>query len=219
MNEQTVQFKKISLADRVFDKLETDILVGTYAPGTILTELHLADELGVSRTPIHEALRQLEQERLLADTGKGYRVIGITKKDVADVMDIRLGVEGLAAYYAAQNRTEEGLKALREIVELQEFYRQNKDSDRVRQMDDEFHTTICQLCSHQVIADMLNPLHKKIQNYRRASFSDQKRTNSIAEEHRAIYEAIAAGNAERARAEMEQHVRNGKESMMEKEVD
>lgn len=218
MSVPTVQFKKISLADRVFEKLESDILLGVYAPGTVLTEVKLAEALGVSRTPAHEALRRLELERLIVDTGKGYQVVGITRRDVQDVMDIRLGVEGLAAYYAAENRTEEGLQALREIVELQEFYIQNKDPEHIRQMDDEFHATICRLCGHQVIADMLNPLHKKIQNYRRASFSDQTRTNSIAAEHRAIYEAIAAGNTVRARAEMEQHVRNGKESMLEKEM-
>ena len=65
------QFKSTSLADQVFERLENDIIQGTYAKGELLTELKLVEQLGVSRTPIREALRRLEQERLIADTGKG----------------------------------------------------------------------------------------------------------------------------------------------------
>ena len=75
-------FKSTSLADQVFDKLENDIILGVYPKGEILTELKLVDQLGVSRTPIREALRRLEQERLIADTGKGSLVLGITEDDL-----------------------------------------------------------------------------------------------------------------------------------------
>ena len=95
------QFKTTSLADQVFDKLENDIIVGNYPRGEILTELKLVEQLGVSRTPIREALRRLEQERLIADSGKGSIVLGITEEDFEDIMNIRQPVEGLAAYYAA----------------------------------------------------------------------------------------------------------------------
>ena len=74
-------FKSTSLADQVFDKLENDIIHGLYAKGEILTELKLVEQLGVSRTPIREALRRLEQERLITDTGKGSMVLGI--RDIA----------------------------------------------------------------------------------------------------------------------------------------
>ena len=71
-------FKSTSLADQVFDKLENDIIQGVYPKGEVLTELKLAEQLGVSRTPIREALRRLEQERLIADSGKVSVVLGIT---------------------------------------------------------------------------------------------------------------------------------------------
>ena len=80
-------FRTASLADQVFDKLEDDIVYGIYKRGEILTELKLAENLGVSRTPIREALRRLEQERLIEDTGKGSVVLGITKEDLMDIMD------------------------------------------------------------------------------------------------------------------------------------
>ena len=90
-------FKSTSLADQVFDKLENDIIQGVYPKGEILTELKLVEQLGVSRTPIRDALRRLEQERLIADTGKGSLVLGITDDDLLDIMNIRERIEGLVA--------------------------------------------------------------------------------------------------------------------------
>ena len=92
------EFKTISLATQVFEKLEEDIITGVYPRGEILTELKLVEQLGVSRTPIREALRRLEQERLIAESGKGSVVLGITLEDLVDIMDIRQRIEGLAAY-------------------------------------------------------------------------------------------------------------------------
>ena len=109
-------FKTASLADQVFEKLENDIIQGIYPKGEILTELKLVEQLGVSRTPIREALRRLEQERLIADAGKGSRVLGITEDDLLDIMNIRERIEGLAAFYAAQNITEEGKADRKSVV-------------------------------------------------------------------------------------------------------
>ena len=108
--------KPISIADQVFEKLERDILSGKYPQGEILSELRLSGELGVSRTPIREALRRLEQERLIQDSGKGSVVLGITLEDLVDIMDIRLRCEGLAARYAALNRSEEDAARLRQLM-------------------------------------------------------------------------------------------------------
>ena len=84
------EFKSVSLADQVFEKLENDIITGVYPRGEILTELKLVEALGVSRTPIREALRRLEQERLITDAGKGSLVLGITLEDLMDIMVIFL---------------------------------------------------------------------------------------------------------------------------------
>ena len=92
----------ISIADQVFEELERDILSGVYERGEILTEMQAQRELGVSRTPIREALRRLEQEHIIESTSKGARVIGISAQDIADIREIRLRLEGLASRWAAE---------------------------------------------------------------------------------------------------------------------
>lgn len=207
-------FKSTSLADQVFDKLENDIIQGVYAKGEVLTELKLVEQLGVSRTPIREALRRLEQERLIADTGKGSIVLGITEEDLRDIMNIRQRIEGLAAYYATVNLTEEGRKELSHLVDLQDFYFSKWDTEHLRQVDDQFHDLICTLSGRTVITDTLIPLHRKTRRYRRISMEDRSRTTETMKEHREIYEAIVSGNAELAMELTTRHIANAKDHML-----
>lgn len=207
-------FKTVSLADQVFERLENDIITGVYARGEILTELKLVDQLGVSRTPIREALRRLEQERLIRESGKGSVVLGITVEDLMDIMNIRQHIEGLAAYYATKNMTQEGLDELRQISELQEFYHERRDADRLRQMDDRFHEAICNLSQRDVIRDTLLPLQRKTRRYRRISIDNPDRLNRSFQEHKAIYDAIVANNAELAAELTARHIVRAKENMM-----
>ena len=205
------EYKTVSLADQVFERLENDIIMGTIPRGEILTELKLVERLGVSRTPIREALRRLEQERLIADTGKGSLVLGITEDDLIDIMNIREQVEGLASYYATVNMTPEGLKELTHIVDLQEFYFNKGDTERLRQVDDQFHDTICLLSRRTVITDTLVPLMRKTRRYRRISMEDPQRIIRTQAEHRGIFDAIASGNADLARKLSTEHIANAKD--------
>ena len=207
-------YKSTSLADQVFDKLENDIIQGVYKRGELLTELKLVEQLGVSRTPIREALRRLEQERLIEDTGKGSRVLGITEEDLQDIMNIRERIEGLAAYYAAKNLTAEGLKELSHIVDLQEFYFSKQDKEHLRQVDDAFHDMICTLSGRSVIADTLIPLMRKTRRYRRVAIDNWDRTTDTMKQHKQLYEAIAAGNAELAQELATAHIIHAKEHMI-----
>ena len=211
-------YKSTSLADQVFDKLENDIIQGVYARGELLTELKLVEQLGVSRTPIREALRRLEQERLIEDTGKGSRVLGITEEDLQDIMNIRERIEGLAAYYAAKNITPEGLAELTHIVDLQEFYFSKRDKEHLRQVDDQFHDMICTLSKRSVIADTLVPLMRKTRRYRRVAIDNWERTTNTMNEHRKMYEAIASGNAELAEELATAHIVSAKRHMIEGEA-
>lgn len=210
------EFKTISLADQVFEKLENDIITGVYARGEILTELKLVDTLGVSRTPIREALRRLEQERLIAESGKGSVVLGITLDDLMDIMNIRQRIEGLAAYYAAKSLTPEGMEKLQGISELQEFYYGRHDVENLRKMDDLFHDTIYELSGRTVLHDTLLPLHRKTQRYRKSAIEVDSRLDCSIREHRAIFEAIAAGDGEKAEQLVTQHITNAKENMIER---
>ena len=210
------EFKSISLATQVFEKLEEDIITGVYPRGEILTELKLVEQLGVSRTPIREALRRLEQERLITESGKGSVVLGITMEDLVDIMDIRLRIEGLAAFYATQNLTEEGREQLRHISELQDFYYEKQDIENLRKMDDKFHDAIYQLCGRPVLRDTLVPLHRKSQRYRRISIEDRDRLSNSIKEHKQIYNAIISGDGELASQLITAHIEKAKKNMIER---
>lgn len=209
-------FRTESLADRIFSKLENDIILGVYARGEIVTELGLAERLGVSRTPIREALRRLEQERLIEDTGKGSLVRGISPEDVMDIMDIRIRVEPLTSYYAALNRTPEKIAELKHILELQEFYASKHDAEHMRQEDEDFHDVICSLCGRKVIYDTLIPLHRKTRLYRRISVESFPRQSVSVQEHWAIFNAIAAGDGDLAAKLTQEHLEKAKQSMIER---
>ncbi len=208
------EFRTTSLADQVFEKLENDIILGVYPRGEILTELKLVEQLGVSRTPIREALRRLEQERLISDSGKGSVVLGITEEDLLDIMNIREHIEALAAYYATLNATEEDCKELQHIMDLQDFYFSKWDVDHLRQVDDAFHDTICFMSKRTVITDTLVPLHRKTRRYRRQAMSDKERANNTLREHHEICDAICSGNAELARNLLAKHIENAKIYML-----
>ena len=207
-------FKTVSLADQVFEQLENDIIQGIYPRGEILTELKLAEQLGVSRTPIREALRRLEQERLISDAGKGSVVLGITEDDILDIMNIRQRIEGLAAYYATINMDDEARAELAHIVDLQEFYYNKEDLDHLRQADDKFHDAICRLSGRTVIYDTLRPLLRKPRRYRRISMQSKDRVTNTMREHREIYEAIISGNADLAMELSSKHIEKAKQHMI-----
>ena len=212
------EFRTTSLADQVFDKLENDIIQGVYARGEVLTELKLVEQLGVSRTPIREALRRLEQERLIADSGKGSVVLGITEADLMDIMNIREHIEALAAYYAARNMNEENRRELTHIIDLQDFYFSKWDPERLRQADDAFHDAICYMSKRTVIKDTLIPLHRKTRRYRRIAMSDKSRATVTLREHHAMYDAMMAGDADLARKLTAEHIRNAKIHMLGEEA-
>lgn len=203
-----IEHKTYSLADQVFERLEAEILSGQYVRGEILTEMKLCQALGVSRTPVREALRRLQQEHLLEETGKGLMVLGITSEDLRDILEVRLRLEGLAAARTAERITEEQLGQLRETMDLQEFYLSKRDADHIRAMDSRFHAQIYQFSGSIVLYDTLTPLHKKVQKYRKASIEDASRAADSVQEHRAVFEAIAAHNPQEAERLILQHTEN-----------
>ncbi len=208
------EHKSVSLADRVFDKLENDILSGRYSYGEVLTEARLSEELNVSRTPVREAIRRLEQESILRETGKGMMVLGITREDIADILDVRLCIEGMAARRAAQQITDDQLAALKEAVELQEFYVARGDYEHIQSQDHCFHELVYAGCHSTTLQNTLVPLHRKAQKYRRASVERVGRAAESVAEHRAIYEALAAHDADAAEQAVLAHIRHAKKSIL-----
>ena len=213
-----MEHKMISIADQVFEELERDILSGVYERGEVLTEMKLSERLHVSRTPIREALRRLEQERIIEPTSKGMKVIGISRDDISDICEIRLRLEGLAARWAAERADEAGIRFLKETLDLQEFYTQKQDPESIKNADSQFHQTIYTLCGSLSMLDTLEPLHRKLVKYRRVSVSAQSRAQKSLEEHRAIYEAIAAHDGDTAEKLTVLHVQNARDSILKRAI-
>ena len=203
-----MDYKTVSLSDQVFEHLESNILSGKYQRGEIITELQLCSELGVSRTPIREALRRLFQEHLIEDTPKGTMVLGITPKDFKDMSEIRLRIEDLAVRGFIRNADSDSLKALNEAVDFQEFYLARGDVDQLKALDGRFHEVIYAGCGSMILRDTLSPLHKKIQQYRRNSLRTPDRAAHSVKEHREILAAIQQKDADKAAELMKTHIQH-----------
>ncbi|MBU5450228.1 GntR family transcriptional regulator [Acetivibrio sp. MSJd-27] len=210
-----IEWNHASLGGKVFEAIEQAILGGTYAAGDSLTELGLSAELGVSRTPVREALRQLELEGLVQSVpNKGTVVVGISQKDIEDIYTIRMSIEGLACEWAAQKINGKELEKLKEIIELQEFYAQKNDVLQVWQLDRKFHETIYDASRSRPLKHTLTNFHNYIQKARELSFKSGGRTALSVKEHRDIYEAVAQHDGEKARVLTRQHIANARENFL-----
>ena len=207
------QVKFTSIADAVFEKLESDILTGVYKRGTILTENELSTQLEVSRTPIREAIRRLEQENLIKELSKGHEVIGITSADIMDIYDVRIAIEGKATRLCAERITDAEIDEMRDVIDLQEFYTIKNSADKIKGTDSRFHELIYKCSRSAIYESVLSSLHRKIQLCRKVSVSNTDRAEHAIKEHREIFNAIASRNVDLAEKLMVEHVINAKNNI------
>ena len=216
-----MEHRSISIADQIFDQLEREILAGKYARGEVLSELGLSKQLGVSRTPIREAIRRLEQEDFLEESGRGVVVVGITGEDMEDMYEIRLQTEGKAARRAALNITEEELAAMRDVLDLQRFYcgkSGENSSDQIKNLDSEFHRLLYRSSGSKSYFNTLNALHKRMTKFRKESVSKKSRALQALQEHEAICAALEAHDPDLAEQTVLRHVLNARARMREMEA-
>ncbi len=196
-----------SLRAVVFDDLERAIIAGEYQAGDSLSELMLSEKYGVSRTPVREALRQLELEGLVRlIPNKGATVVGVSEKDIDDIYAVRIRIEGLAARLCAENATDEEIQALERLVDLQEFYLYKEKPEQLWQLDGEFHNTIFDASRNRPLKSMLSSFHSYISRARSNSMRSAERAAQSVEEHRGILSAIAAHDGDRAEQLMTAHI-------------
>lgn len=208
----------VSLADAVYEQVERDILTGVYRRGDVLTELRLSDQLHVSRTPVREALRRLEQDDLVECQGKSIVVMGVTHLDLLDILEIRLRLEGLATAMCCRRITPQELTALDEIVTMQDFYVSRNLPDRIQESDSLFHQTIYAACGSRMFEKQLTNLHKRLVRYRKLSVSNKHRAQESTGEHKEIFQALADGDAERAEALAVRHVERARDNILHAEA-
>ena len=204
----------LPLRDVVFNTLREAILKGDLKPGERLMELQLASKLGVSRTPIREAIRMLEQEALAVTTPrKGAEVAKMTLKDMEDVLEIRDALDELAVRIACQKISDEQLKQLEDMKELFEKSTQTGNVKKIAEADVTFHDVIYEATGNPKLVTLLNNLREQVYRYRVEYIKDPKNYPTLIAEHEAILESLKNRDVKNAVEAMHVHVANQAEAV------
>ena len=198
-----------SLSSRVFHTIRENILSGKYATDEELKEKSIGEELGVSRTPVREALRQLELEGLVTIIpNKGAYVVGISQKDIHDIYEIRSRLEGLCARWAADQITKEQLDELEENIYLSDFHSSKGNSEQVVELDNKFHEILYNASGSKELRHVLLDFHHYVQRVRKITLAVTDRAVQSNEEHRKIVEALKKHDADQAEKLANEHMMN-----------
>ena len=205
---------KYSLRGQVFQEIREDILKGKFKENEELREATLGKELGVSRTPVREALRQLELEGLVhIIPNKGAYVTGITEKDVHDIYMTRSMLEGLCARWAAEHISEEQIQEMEEVLLLTEYHLNRGNAEQLAELDGKFHEVLYDASQSRILRHILSDFHKYVQVARKRSVKKEERAKKSLEEHREILNALRTGDADRAEELAHIHILNVMENL------
>lgn len=203
------------LREVVFESVRGAIISGVLKPGERLMEVQLAEKLGVSRTPIREAIRKLELEGLVVMIPrKGAYVADLSIKDITDVLEIRTALEGLASGLAALRITDEEIEEL-ELIAMQ-FHQAilAEDFDRILQGDIKFHDTIFKATRNEKLLQINNNLREQVQRFRIMYINQSNKSKEIAKEHFEIAEAISRRNIDMAEKIAKKHIENAEKYIL-----
>lgn len=206
----------LPLRDVVFNTLRQAILTGELKPGERLMEIHLANKLGVSRTPIREAIRKLELEGLVTMIPRrGAEVAQITEKSMNDVLEVRRSMDALCVELACERISEEALQELDSACDAFAEAVKTKDIRRIAQADVALHDIIVQATGNLRLVQLINNLSEQMYRYRFEYLKDISRHQSLIQEHRIIFEAIKARNKEEASSAAKLHIDNQAKAIIE----
>lgn len=200
------------LREIVYEELKREILVGEIAPGTRMMEIELADEMGVSRTPVREAIRKLEKEGLVTiEPRKGAYASDVSIKDMVDVLEVREDLEAMAAAMAAQRVNEEEKKNLIDAtLEYKRAVESEKTEDIIR-ADERFHQLIVNYSGNKTLVQLFSQVQELALRFRYLYYDDFSRYEGMPMEHREIEEAILSGDFDKARVAAGAHVKKLKQ--------
>lgn len=206
---------KYSLRGRVFHKIREDILSGKYKQNEELREATIGEELGVSRTPVREAFRQLELEGLLTIIpNKGAYVTGITAKDVQDIYMIRSLLEGLCVRWVTENISKELMEELEENIYLSEYHEEKGHLEQIAILDNRFHEILYDACESKMLEHLLRDFHQYVYRVRKLTLANVTRGRESTSEHKQIVEAIKEKDAARAESLANAHILRAYENML-----
>lgn len=197
------------LREVIFNSLREAIIVGELKPGERLMEVQLAEKMGVSRTPVREAIRMLELEGLVNMLPrKGAHVAELSEKDIMDVLEVRAVLDGLATGLASKRITDEEIKNLKHV---QSQFAASVEKDNLQgiiKKDVEFHEIIYRASRNEKLIQILNNLREKVQRFRVIYLKDYVSPRELIKEHAEIIDAVASKNTKGAVAMAEKHIRN-----------
>lgn len=197
----------LPLRDVVFQTLRQAILREDLAPGERLMEIPLANKLGVSRTPLREAIRMLEQEGLVVMIPRrGAQVAGISEKSLRDVLEVRKSLEKLAVELACERMTEEDMKEMNRAEEAFSAAVHEGDALRIAETDEQFHDVIYNSTGNTKLVQLLNNLREQMYRYRLEHIKDISSRQEIVREHEEILDAITRHDKETAIRLMSSHI-------------
>lgn len=202
-----------SLTSLIFDKIREDILNDKYRAGDKIVEAKLADELGVSRTPVREALKQLELDGLVDNIpNRGVVVKGISNQDIHDIYTIRVAIEGIAARWAVERMEDSVVDDLKEIYDLMEFYTFKDDIDKIFELNTKFHETIYKATKSRYLEQVLKDFQLFIKSTRNKSLQCAGRSSEALAEHKAIVDGFIEKDAEKAYQATVRHIESSRQN-------
>lgn len=205
------------LSNSLLGKIQKDILTGKLKPGQKLTEQHLCKTYGVSRTPVREALRQLEMDGLVENIlNRGAFVVGLSEQDYADMFELRKAYEIQAVKWAIERITEEQMDQLEETFEFMEFYTLRNDIDKMLTINTGFHQVIYEASQNRMLRKLLSSYQSFLKYKGVESVRDENYLSTVLEEHRAIFMAFKNKDVEAGAAAMERHIDNASSRRLKK---
>lgn len=199
----------LPLRDVVFNTLRQAILKGELVPGQRLMEIQLAKQLGVSRTPVREAIRKLELEGLVVTIPrKGAEVAEITEKDLKDVIEVRCALEELAVALACERISNAQIVQLKEALKNFEKLMKTGDITALAESDEKFHDIIFSATKNQRLIQLINNLREQVYRYRLEYLKDENEHNLLIQEHELIIENLQKRNAAAAKDVIHKHIQN-----------
>ena len=203
------------LREVIFNTLREAIIVGELKPGERLMEVQLAEKMGVSRTPVREAIRKLELEGLVDMLPrKGAHVADLSVKDIMDVLEVRSTLDGLASMLSAERITDDELKELKRVQTQFVNYVEKDNLQGSIKKDVEFHDVIYRSSRNDKLIQIANNLREQVQRFRVIYIKDYSSTRELIKEHEEILESITRKDPELARKSAQKHILNQEETII-----
>ncbi len=215
---QAFQERK-SLGEHVFESLKHSIVMGKIFSGEWLVESHIAETLGISRTPVREAIHKLEREGLIERQPRGgFTVLGLTRNDIEETFGIRSVLEGYAARLAAVKHNKEELEALEKKIEEFQNALDRKRMNLLPAINTEFHDLLYSLSKSSKLISIINGLRDQIYRFRKMNLKEEKFAATSNQDHIQMLQSIRKRNAEGAERLAREHILRGREIVL-KEFD